>query len=142
MTEMRAIRRGDPAFEAMRKSLEAADLPTSDLEEGDAHYFACEDGGFGGLVRLKNAVLIRSIIVPQNMRRGGIGSAVLAGLIAIARSWDAREAWLMTDTAEAFFAAKGFARIARTEAPAVITATSQFKGVCPDSAALMRLVLA
>jgi N-acetylglutamate synthase-like GNAT family acetyltransferase len=141
MTELLPIGRGDPAFEVMRKSLEAADLPTSDLDDGDAHYFACEAGGFGGLVRLDDVVLLRSIVVPPNMRRGGIGSVILAGLIATAQSWNAREAWLLTTTAEAFFAGHGFERVARAEAPPAVTQTSQFANVCPDSAALMRLTL-
>jgi amino-acid N-acetyltransferase len=142
MTKLRAIKAGDPAFEVMRTSLGTADLPTSDIDEGDTHYFACDGGGFGGLVRLGDVVLLRSIVVPANMRRGGVGSAVLDGLIATARTWGAKEAWLLTTTAEAFFAAKGFSRVARTEAPTAIAATSQFKDICPDSAALMRLVLA
>jgi len=142
MMELRAIKRGDPAFETMRKALEAADLPTSDLDEGDAHYFACEAGGFGGLVRLGDVVLLRSIVVPPDIRRGGVGSAVLTGLIAAARSLSAREAWLLTTTAETFFAANGFRRVTREEAPAVIASTGQFKDICPDTAALMRLVLA
>jgi len=141
MTELRAIKRGDPTFDAMQRALEAADLPTSDLDEGDAHYFAVETG-FGGLVRLGDVVLLRSIIVPPNARRGGIGSMVLGGLLHTARDWGAREAWLLTTTAEDFFATNGFRRVARAEAAAVVAATSQFKDICPDSAVLMRLMLA
>jgi N-acetylglutamate synthase-like GNAT family acetyltransferase len=141
MTELRAIKQGGPAFEAMRRALEAADLPTSDLDEGGAHFFALETNGFGGLVRLGDVVLLRSIVVPPNMRRSGIGNVILAGLIATARSWGTREAWLLTTTAEAFFTANGFRRVPRTEAPALVAATSQFKSICPDSAALMCLVL-
>jgi N-acetylglutamate synthase-like GNAT family acetyltransferase len=66
---------------------------------------------------------------------------MLAGLIGAARKSGAREVWLLTTTAEGFFAANGFERVVRTDAPAAIAATSQFKDICPDTAALMRLAL-
>ena len=142
MTELRAIKRNDSAFDDLRAALEAANLPTLDLDEGDATYFTDEAGSFGGLVRLGNIVLLRSIVVPRAKQRHGLGTDMLAGLIGVARKSGAREVWLLTTTAESFFAANGFERVARTDAPAAIATTSQFKDICPDSAALMRLVLA
>jgi GNAT superfamily N-acetyltransferase len=142
MTELRAIKRNDSAFGDLRAALEAADLPTLDLDEGDATYFTNEAGSFGGLVRLGNITLLRSIVVPRTKQRHGLGTDMLAGLIGAARKSGAREVWLLTTTAEGFFAANGFERVARADAPAAVTATSQFKDLCPASAALMRLVLA
>jgi N-acetylglutamate synthase-like GNAT family acetyltransferase len=84
--------------------------------------------------------LLRSIVVPRAKRRHGLGTDMLAGLIGAARKSGAREVWLLTTTAEGFFAANGFERVVRTD-PAAIAATSQFKDICPDTAALMRLVL-
>jgi amino-acid N-acetyltransferase len=141
MTELRIIKRNDIAFGDLRAALEAADLPTLDLDEGDATYFTDEAGSFGGLVRLGNIALLRSIVVPRAKQRHGLGTDMLAGLIGTAQKSGAREVWLLTTTAEGFFAANGFARVARTDAPAAVAATSQFKSLCPDSAALMRLVL-
>src|ERR1700678_580843 len=142
MTELRAIKRNDCAFGDLRAALEAADTATLDLDEGDATYFTNEAGSFGGLVRLGNITLLRSIVVPRAKQRHGLGTDMLAGLIGVARKSGAREVWLLTTTAEGFFAANGFERVARTDAPAAIAATSQFKDLCPASAALMRLVLA
>jgi GNAT superfamily N-acetyltransferase len=142
MTELRAIKRNDSAFGDLRAALEAADLPTLDLDEGDATYFTNEASSFGGLVRLGNITLLRSIVVPRTKQRHGLGTDMLAGLIGAARKSGAREVWLLTTTAEGFFAANGFERVARADAPAAVTATSQFKDLCPASAALMRLVLA
>lgn len=141
MTVLQAIKPGDSSFVVFRSMLEAASLPTSDLDEGDAHYFAFEAGGFGGFVHLDDAVLLRSIVVPAAQRRRGLGGAILETLLEIARSHGAREAWLLTTTAEAFFAMNGFERVARAQAPAAIIRTSQFKSLCPDSAALMRRAL-
>ena len=141
MTWMQAVRPEDSAFVIFRSTLEAAGLPTGDLDEGDAHYFAFETGGFGGFVSLGDVVLLRSIVVPAARRRRGLGRVILATLLETARAWGAKEAWLLTTTAEAFFAANGFERVARTDAPAAIATTSQFKDVCPDSAALMRRAL-
>ena len=142
MTELRAIKRDDRAFGDFCAALDAAGLPTLDLDEGGAIYFTDEAGTFGGIVRLGDIALLRSIVVPRAKQRHGLGTDMLAGLIIAARESGAREAWLLTTTAEGFFAANGFERVARTDAPAAIAATSQFKDVCPDSAALMRLVLA
>jgi amino-acid N-acetyltransferase len=133
--------RNDSAFGDFRAALEAADLPTLDLDEGDVTYFTDEGGSFGGLVRLGKIALLRSIVVPRAKQRHGLGTDMLAGLIGVARKSGAKEVWLLTTTAEGFFAANGFERVVRTDAPAAIVATSQFKDICPDTAALMRLAL-
>jgi len=138
MTALQAIKPGDSAFVVFRSTLEAAGLPTSDLGEGDAHYFAFEAGAFGGFVHIDGAVLLRSIVVPAAQRHRGLGGVILETLLEIARSQGAKEAWLLTTTAEAFFAANGFERVARADAPIAITGTSQFKSLCPNSAVLMR----
>ena len=141
MTDLRAIERNESAFGDFRAALEVADLPTLDLDEGDATYFTDEAGSFGGLVRFGDIALLRSIVVPRAKQGHGLGTDMLAGLIGAARKSGAREVWLLTTTAEGFFAANGFERVARTDAPAAIAATSQFKDICPDTAALMRLAL-
>ena len=49
--------------------------------------------------------------------------------------------WLLTTTAEDFFAAIGFAPVAREAAPASIQATLEFRDLCPASATFMKLDL-
>jgi GNAT superfamily N-acetyltransferase len=137
----RQIHKGEPLFATMQSELERAELPTTDLFDEDARYFALGDRGFGGLVRLGDIVLLRPIVVPHGRRNRGTGKAVLDGLLTEAKSLGAREAWLLTTTAESFFARHAFVRAARGEAPAAIRDTSQFQSLCPESAALMRFRL-
>jgi amino-acid N-acetyltransferase len=46
--------------------------------------------------------------------------------------------YLLTIDAAAFFSRLGYQEIARSEAPAAITGTAQFAGLCPSSAHCMR----
>jgi len=141
MTWSQPIKPGDSAFVVFQTTLEAAGLPTGDLDEDNAHFFAFETGGFGGFVYLGDVALLRSIVVPAAQRRRGLGRVILASLIENARARGAKEAWLLTTTAEAFFVKSGFERVPRDQAPSAIADTSQFKDICPDSATLMRLDL-
>jgi len=130
---LRVVRPDTPAFAAMKSALAAADLPVSDLDEG-AEYFALGDA-FGGLAMFGSVGLLRSLVVAE--RGKGNGSLMLAALVAQAKSSGVRDLWLLTTSAEAFFAKHGFARRARADAPEAIAATRQFKELCPDSAAWM-----
>jgi protein-tyrosine-phosphatase len=53
-----------------------------------------------------------------------------------------RTLYLLTTTAEPFFAKHGYARAAREAAPAAIRATREFSGICPSSSAFMSRDLA
>jgi len=136
-TALRQIQYNEPLFSSMRDELASAELPTDNLLEGDSRYFALGDDGFGGLVDFGEVVLLRSIVVSQARRNRGTGGAILSGLLAEARAMGAREAWLLTTTAESFFEKHGFLRTVREGAPKSITDTSQFQTLCPASAALM-----
>jgi N-acetylglutamate synthase-like GNAT family acetyltransferase len=48
-----------------------------------------------------------------------------------------RRIFLLTTTAEAFFARRGYGRIAREHAPESIRTTCEFADICPASSALM-----
>jgi len=59
-----------------------------------------------------------------------------------AREHGAREIYLLTTTAERFFARAGYESVPRNDAPSAIRETSEFATICPASAALMRKRLA
>jgi mannose-6-phosphate isomerase-like protein (cupin superfamily) len=54
-----------------------------------------------------------------------------------ARNLGVRRLYLLTTTAEAYFAKRGFERCAREAAPAAIRQTREFRSLCPDTAACM-----
>ena len=55
-----------------------------------------------------------------------------------ARALGLSRLFLLTDTAERFFAAAGYQRIERATVPTCVTRTAQFASLCPASAACMR----
>jgi amino-acid N-acetyltransferase len=50
--------------------------------------------------------------------------------------------YLLTETASEYFEAKGYERISREDAPAALSASSEFSHVCPVSAIVMKKPLA
>jgi len=65
----------------------------------------------------------------------------VAHALADARAAGAREAWLLTETAESFFAGLGWARAAREDAPPAIAGSVEFATACPATAVAMRRAL-
>ena len=135
MTEpFRRVASNDPALLALLKH---AGLLTADLDEGAAEYFAMGSVAFGGIVCFGVDGLLRSVVVAESARRGGKGRVVVNHLLSRARVHGMRDVWLLTETAEPFFAALGFEPRSRDTAPTAIQATSQFSKLCPSNSTLM-----
>lgn len=136
--ECRPVQSGDPA---LHEALASANLPTEDLtDEGRTFYRFEVDGrtiGYGGLELYGEDALLRSVVVVPEARGKGIGRAVTEQVLARASDAGARNAYLLTTTAEAFFGHLGFARVDRTDAPGAILNTRQATTIC-SSAALLR----
>jgi N-acetylglutamate synthase-like GNAT family acetyltransferase len=130
---------GHPHYAVMVTGLAKAGLPIDDLAEGDATFFAFGDPerpiGFGGIVKMNDLGLIRSLVALE--RGKGFGAQIVAKLVEKAEEQHLKALWLVTDAAEAFFARQGFQRMQRQNAPPTIRATRQFRNLCPTSAALM-----
>lgn len=92
---------------------------------------------YAGLELFGADALLRSVLSPQP----GGGRRVVAAVIAEARRLGAGRLWLLTETAEGFFARLGFRPAPRAAAPAAIAATDQFAALCPASATLMTIDL-
>ena len=120
-------------------ALEAAGLPTDDLHEPDRRFFRFENGeglvGYGGLEQIGPDVLIRSMVVVDARRGGGLGAEVLSWLEARAAERKAIALYLLTTSATAFFQRHGYTALPRSAAPPAIAASRQFSTLCPASAA-------
>ncbi len=118
------------------------DLPAADVREGPGAFYVATDGdevvGVGGLERYGNAGLLRSVVVPETVRGTGFGAAVCEGLETRAGEAGVTALYLLTTTAAAFFAARGYERIDRAAAPERIRSTTQFAEVCPETAVCLR----
>lgn len=135
-----------PVSEALRSALAAAGLPVDDLNEPGRLWFAARrDGriiGHAGLEPYGKAALLRSVVLVDGERGRGWGRMLVEAVCAEAAGRGIATLYLLTTTAEAFFAHIGFARIARAEVPADVAASREFSTLCPASAVVMRKTLA
>lgn len=128
---------------AIRALLEQAGLPVKDLTpDALPQFWGAESGGelvgVIGLQQAGRAGLLRSLVVAPAARGTGLGKRLVAHLEDQASRDGLTDLWLLTTTAEPFFRALGFHTVKRTEAPEEIRGTTEFRDVCPDSAACMR----
>ncbi|HVU24190.1 MAG TPA: arsenic resistance N-acetyltransferase ArsN2 [Opitutus sp.] len=129
---------GDMA--AIAALLQTAELPHEDFAPHLGSFFVARSGGevvgAVGAERGATDALLRSLVVAPAWRGRGLGGELLHRIDAAAgrgvRRW-----WLLTTTAEAFFAQRGFRVTAREAAPAAIAATREFRELCPSRAVCM-----
>jgi len=93
--------------------------------------------GCAGVDVLGEVGLLRSVAVDEAHRGTGVGKRLVEGMEEHARKQGVQQLYLLTDTAEAFFAGLGYRKLAREEAPADIAATEQFASLCPSSSSFM-----
>ena len=124
--------------------LEANDLPVSDLT-ADVILMGRRSGGrlvgVVGLEALGSVGLLRSLAVETSERGGGLGGKLVSAVEQLAREAGIGELYLLTTTAEPYFARRGYQRLTREAAPAAIRQTTEFSSICPASSAFMRKVL-
>ena len=131
-----------PSFDAVIRMLTAAELPTEDLTLAHCEHFyfagpASAPTGLVGLELFGDVALLRSLVVAAGNSGAGEGGALLKHAEDQARSRGVRTLYLLTTTAEAFFAKNGYQRASRESAPDAIRATREFAGICPASSAIM-----
>jgi amino-acid N-acetyltransferase len=141
MTE-RLMIRGRPPRSTAVALLQAQDLPVADItdEHLEHFFFVGSDGSPTGLVGLEiygADALLRSLVVGENAKLKGLGSALVEHAERYAGSKSVRSIYLLTTTAEAFFKRLGYKRVDRSQAPSSIERTREFASLCPASSAFM-----
>jgi len=94
--------------------------------------------GAAATERYGDVAFLRSVAVHAPVRGHGLGRALVDRALADARAAGAREAWLLTETAESFFAGLGWTRAPRADAPAAVAGSVEFTSACPATAIAMR----
>lgn len=147
MTETISIRAATAAdFQPICALLETSKLPTIDLNPSLPSFFIAEQAGkvagVMGMDRYEKFGLLRSAATAAEYRNLGIAGALVEKVEQAARSQQLTSLYLITNTAEAWFARKGFTKIDRSEVPAVVLQSEEFNGLCPSSSTIMAKPLA
>ena len=129
---------------AVEGLLREASLPVEGVADQfeDGYAVVVEDGavvGAAGLEVYGAYGLLRSVVVSPAARGRGIAAALVTERLGWARERGLRAVYLLTTTAEAYFAARGFSAIDRAQVPAGVRRSSEFSEICPSTAVAMEL---
>ena len=131
--------------EAIISLLQSESLPVEDLPQDLRNFFTATGNGFIigaiGLETYERNGLLRSLVVKSEYRKMKIAEHLINELEKLAKDLRLQSIYLLTETAQAYFAKKGYETIARNEAPDSIMKSTEFSHVCPASAILMRKTL-
>ena len=139
---MRLLIQQVPVDERIASLLESNGLPTEDLAASqDVLLFACTaDNSLYGTVGLElygSIGLVRSLAVAPARRSEGTGATLLSYAERFAAGRGVSDLFLLTTTAEQYFASRGYTLADRASAPAAIKNTKQFSGLCSATAVFM-----
>jgi amino-acid N-acetyltransferase len=125
--------------------LQAASLPFEDIEPHLENFLVALDAdrvvGVIGLELLGPDALLRSLAVAGDLQGRGIGNQLVDEALAHANRRAVRSLYLMTTTAEEFFARRGFALVDRATVEPVLKNTREWRELCPASAVVMHRAL-
>lgn len=128
-------------WSAVARLLSSCGLPLAGARGHlDRFIVADHDGAIVGCVGREvygDAALLRSLAVSAAARGQGIGRALSSRMIEALAAGGIAEILLLTMDAQHFFAAQGFAVVARDRIAPALYASEEFKGACPASATAM-----
>lgn len=140
MIALRESRAGD--IDEIRGLLNAVKLPVESLDGGVTKFFVAEENrrkvGIAGFEFYGTDALLRSVAIPAELRRRGIGSQIVDLMLAEARKMKMNRVILLTETARDFFLSKGFEVVERSAINNdAMKKSSEFSYACPKSAVCM-----
>lgn len=135
-----------PDYQLLRTFLSRQSLPTDDLTASQLPMFALAQVGAdlvgtAAIEYLDGYGLLRSVAVEPSYRQQGIADDLVGTVLAEALRRGTQQIYLITNTAEGYFAKRGFVAVDRALVPAAIANTAQFAGLCPSSAVVMKYVV-
>jgi amino-acid N-acetyltransferase len=131
-----------PPRSAAAALLESASLPSADLTDAHMeHFFYCgvpaQLLGLVGIELRGKAALLRSLVVTESQRSTGMGAQLVEHAEHYARAAGAEAIYLLTTTADSFFAKRGYRVEPRESAPPEIRNTRELADICPASSIFM-----
>lgn len=128
-------------LDAIKRLLVGSLLPSRDVGGGNQRFIvASENGriiGCAGLQVAGQDGLVRSMAVHWTRRNVGLGSRLHERLLFEAVLAGVRTLWVVTTTAEDFFAGHGFKKVAAADVPAELQASDEFTTFVPGGSTVM-----
>ena len=126
----------------IRQLLTACELPHEDITPEHLRHFLVlkekrEVIGVVGVEVLGRFGLLRSLAVDPRWRRRRFASHLTEKAEEYAASLKIEALYLLTMTAEGFFAKRGYQKVERTSVPPPVRGTAEFKNLCPVTAVCM-----
>jgi N-acetylglutamate synthase-like GNAT family acetyltransferase len=126
--------------------LGGAELPTAGVADFfPGGYTVARSGSVvvavAGLEVRGDVGLLRSVAVLPAQRGAGLARRLVDDRLRAAREQNLRAVYLLTTTASDYFRGLGFEDRARAEAPEVLRRSSEFRTVCPQSAACLAKIV-
>lgn len=125
--------------------LSANDLPVQDVGQHVGSFILAKWRGVvvgtAGLEYYGEVALVRSLCVSLAHRGNDVGRQLLSTVEESAFARRACRLYLLTNAAIAYFERRGYAVLARNDAPSAIRNTVEFRLLCPGSATCMHKTL-
>jgi amino-acid N-acetyltransferase len=123
--------------------LASANLPVPDEDDAPVQMMAAFAGphlvGCVGWEQYGNQALLRSLAVPEAVRGEGVGTALVAALVAVLKGIGIADVWLLTTDAAAWFERADFTPVTREDVPESVRASREFGlGCCATARAMHR----
>jgi len=133
-------------IENITRLLKTEHLPFEDLHDHIQTLSIAEDKngiliGGGAIEVYGEVALFRSLVINKENRNQHYGSIILKHIEGKGKIAGVKELYLLTENACGYFAKRGFTEIARSDVPIAIQTTTQYSGLCPASARVMRKFL-
>ncbi len=121
--------------------LDQSKLPRAGLDQHVATTLVAKDGprlvGTAALELYGSSALLRSVAVAAERRGQGLGAALTATALDLARRRGACMVYLLTETAAEFFPKFGFQPVPRADIDRAVLDSEEFTTACPASALVM-----
>jgi N-acetylglutamate synthase-like GNAT family acetyltransferase len=128
--------------DGLKAALAKVGLPADDVAEPRALFWRFETradipAGFGGLEIHGGHALLRSVVTLPQLRRMGIGRAIVTALESEACALKCRSIYLVTTSEARFFGRLGYAVCARSNVPEPIRKSPHFGSLCCANGTVM-----
>ena len=133
-------------FPSITALLDENELPVKGVKESLGNFLVAVNlrgdvVGVAGFEQYGDSCLLRSVAVDKRFRGQGYGRVLTGTILEKARAKGVRKAYLLTDSASAYFEGLGFQPVGRENVDEPVKTSIEFVELCSESAVVMRKFL-